>query len=426
MKFKSLKYRLFIKFGSIFAAILLIFSIIFYLLFWQKSALLVKEKLFNQAEKIETYIEDKKDLKKLPFTFAIYKGEKEIFKSQNFKKLDFKRNFFMPKLPLFNETAYLKYFLEDKDIYIIVERLKCDDILENILTILAIVIPLLFLLYLLILNNVIKSILEPIIQLNNDAKIVNINNFKSSLAKTKYNDEIALLRDSFNEMIYRLKSGVERLKKANDTIAHELKTPISVIKGEIELALNKKRDNKYYEITLQKIYKQLNNLESLIKTLLLLSRYSKEEIKNSFEPCDFNAILIEVLEDLENLAKQKNISIELREFQKAFKDSKKELVFTIFRNLIENAIKYSQDSSKVEISLSKQNNKIIFKVKDWGVGIKKEDIDKLGERFFKAEHNNSGGFGLGLSIVQEAVTLLSATMEIKSKLNKGSEFIVYF
>lgn len=431
MKFKSLKRKVLTKFGAIIALILLLFSVAFYTIFWEKTSLNIKNKLTIHADKIESFLEEEKDLNKLNYKFIVVKKNSIVYKSKNFKKayneyLN-KSSFYIPLLPILGENAYLKYQLDEpKNSYIFIVKTKADESLENVLEILFVLIPMIFMILMFVANRTIKSIIKPINQLNKDAQSVNIYNFKSSLSIPKHNDEIAMLTYSFNDMITRLNSGVARLKKANDTIAHELKTPISIIQTEIELALLQTRDIEYYQNRLQNILAQLNALNSLVQTLLLLSRYSKQEVQNRLTECDFNSTLISVVDALTTIASKKNIKIDIKTFQKARKNSNCVLINTIMKNIIENAIKYSQEGGKIEIELYSKDKTILFSVKDWGIGIDKSDIPKLTERFFKVKQNSNKSYGLGLSIVSEALKLLNANMSIKSNLGKGSIFKVEF
>jgi len=431
LKFKSIRARVLTKFGAIIALILMLFSIAFYIIFWQKSSLSVKDKLMLQAEKIESFLEDKKELNNLTYTFIVVKNSSVIFRSKNFKNsynTYLKQgDFYMPILPILNEDAYFKYHLEKpKNSYIFVVEPEVDEALKRVLLLLATLTPLIFLLLIFVANAIIKSIIEPINQLNRDAQKVNIDNFKSSLATPKYNDETALLTQSFNKMIARVNSGVERLKRANDTIAHELKTPISVMQTEIELALSNPRENAYYKESLRNILTQLNALNSLVQTLLILSRYSKTEVLQSLQECDFNTALIEVVDALSTLASKKNVSVDIKTFQKARKNSNCLLINTVMRNIIENAIKYSREGGEIEIELYSKEGRVVFIVKDFGIGIEQSDIPKLTERFFKVEQNSNKSYGLGLSIVKEALNLLNAKISIESALGKGSIFKVEF
>jgi len=431
LKFKSIKKRLLTKFGVVIALILILFGVAFYSMFWQKSSLSIKEKLMLQAEKIEGFLEDKRDLNNLTYTFIVVKNNRVIFRSKNFKNSynTYLKNgdFYMPILPIIKENAYFKYHLEkSKNSYIFIVEPEADEVLKRVLFLLVTLIPMIFLLLIFVANAIVKSIIEPINQLNKGAQKVNIDNFKSSIATPKYNDEIAMLTQSFNEMIARVNSGVERLKRANDTIAHELKTPISVMQTEIELALSSQRDSKYYKESLRNILRQLNALNSLVQTLLILSRYSKTELWQSLQECDFNTTLIEVVDALSTFASKKNLSVDIKTFQKARKKSNCLLVNTVMRNIIENAIKYSKQGGQIEIELYSKQEKVIFIVKDFGVGIKQSDIPKLTDRFFKVEQNSNKSYGLGLSIVKEALDLLNAKMSIESTFGKGSMFKIEF
>ena len=330
----------------------------------------------------------------------------------------------MPWFPFVDAEAYLRSPVEAKNNFFIVQTFNVDEMLEHILITLFIIFLLIFIALLLMTNSIIDAILTPINQLNMDAKRVNIHNLNGTLATTKYQDEIARLRDSFNEMIQRLHSGVSRLKRTNDTIAHELKTPIAIMKSEIELAQNMERESTYYQGAMIRLTKQIVQLESIVNTLLILSRYSKQEMHQRLEMCDFNSILLNVLEELEPLAQQKGVSLDLKTFEKASKRSNKQLVHTIMKNIIENAIKYSHNNSSVALSVSVKNGTVCFTVQDWGIGIANEDRERVTERFFKVAYHDNKSFGLGLSIVKEAMELLDATIAITSQIGEGSTFIV--
>ena len=144
------------------------------------------------------------------------------------------------------------------------------------------------------------------------------------------------------------------------------------------------------------------------------------------QECDFNETLISVVDSLTTLAETKEITVDIKTFQKARKRSNCMLVNTIMRNIIENAIKYSNKGGKIEIELYSKEETVIFSVKDWGVGVKSSDIPKLTEQFFKVNQNSNKSYGLGLSIVKEALNLLDAKMSIDSSIGKGSLFMVEF
>ena len=418
-----------LRFGMFIVAILLLFSLSFYYIFWQNSYYNTKNSLYKVAEDIEAKIEDKSSFStiKSRYPFAIVK-KGVIYKSANFKQkyfnkvINLKSDFFYPKVPLEGEDSLFIYHVDSDSVdYIITVAPKIDNILERILTTLAILNPLLFLAFIFLLNSLIDSLLKPINQLIYDAKEVSIDNFKKSLASPKYNDEIAQLTDTFNKMLQRLKDGVERLKRTNDNIAHELKTPLTIMQTELELALNSNRDKSYYKESLESINKQVKKLNHISQTLLMLSRYGKMEVKKTFQVCDFNTIILNCIEDLKPKYEAKNIDIEIVKFEQAKKFLNYELVKSAIFNILDNAIKYSNSGGKIEISLIANDNKVKIVVQDWGIGISKDILPKITEEFFK-NGNSSDSFGLGLYIVKSICTLLDGELLIESKEGEGSKF----
>jgi signal transduction histidine kinase len=148
------------------------------------------------------------------------------------------------------------------------------------------------------------------------------------------------------------------------------------------------------------------------------------------ENVKLDEVLLNVISKLSQKADSKNIKIELEKLDIIEIKTNKFLVQTIFINIIDNAIKYSKEKGgKILISLFKEDNNVVFKVKDNGIGINENEIENLTERFYrvdKARNRGIKGFGLGLSIVQKALEILDGEIQFLSEENKGTEVIVKF
>lgn len=211
-------------------------------------------------------------------------------------------------------------------------------------------------------------------------------------------------------------------------VTHELKTPLTSISGFIEtLKNNLDMDLEMRLKFLNIIDSESERLKSLIEDILTLSFVeSNESSNNRNQNVNLNKVLEEVLELTNSIAKKKNIEIKNNNLLKeGILFSNKEYIKQILLNLIDNAIKYTIDGGFIEVTLIEEEKKFIILVKDTGMGISKEDISRIFERFYrvdKARSKKIGGTGLGLAIVKHIVFSLEGKIFVESELNKGSEF----
>jgi signal transduction histidine kinase len=390
-----------------------------------KEAIYVKDNLINTKDDIikkGTYLSS---------NIAILDNTKSIKKTT-----DFNMNFILPYLSSESfslidngETVLALYILKlDNNLKIIVYQADIDDNIEDIVDTMLVVEPLLFLALIFLGSKVIDKILIPINNISKSAKSISINNFSNTIPTHKYNDEISELINSFNTMIIRLQEGVSNLDRFNNDVSHELKTPLTVIKGEIEITLNKLREPDYYINSLNTINYELNQIENIIENLLLLTKYSKENIKKTFERTSIDSLLLDTIYSYGAKLKNKNINLIIDKIESVNMEINPLLFKTIFSNLIDNAIKYSEKDTQINISLYK-NEKIFFFIKDQGIGISEEKIPLLTNRFYRVDASRNKkieGFGLGLSIVKNSVDLHNGKLEINSELNNGTQIKVSF
>lgn len=211
-------------------------------------------------------------------------------------------------------------------------------------------------------------------------------------------------------------------------VSHELKTPLTSISGFVEtLKLNENIDVDTRNRFLGIIESESDRLKRLIDDILLLS-FIENNDKMSFDKVSIYEVFKEVYEMTSYMAKSKNINLDYEFNNKEIITlSNRDYIKQVFLNLVDNAIKYTPENRSIKVEVKKENDIITIKVRDEGLGIPKEDIDRIFERFYrvdKARSREVGGTGLGLAITKHIVKSLGGSITVNSELNKGSEFIV--
>jgi signal transduction histidine kinase len=210
--------------------------------------------------------------------------------------------------------------------------------------------------------------------------------------------------------------------------SHELRTPLAAMKAEIEVALrDKKMKIAESKKLLQSNLEEIEKLEKLSSALLKITRIQEE--KKNFTSIALDEAVIEAFEKVEKLATKKEIEFENILIHAKILGDHQSLV-ELFVILLDNAIKYSREKSKINILMQKARHHVIVKIKDHGIGIKQSDIPYIFNRFYRADSSRSkeqiSGYGLGLAIAQQIVDLHGGKISVESKPGKGSEFIVRF
>lgn len=211
-------------------------------------------------------------------------------------------------------------------------------------------------------------------------------------------------------------------------VSHELKTPLTSISGFVEtLKLNENIDIDTRNRFLGIIENESDRLKRLIDDILLLS-FIENNDKMSLDKVSIYEVFKEVYEMTSYMAKSKNISLDYEFNNKEIIIlSNRDYIKQVFLNLVDNAIKYTPENRSIKVEVKKEKDIITIKVIDEGLGIPKEDIYRIFERFYrvdKARSRDVGGTGLGLAITKHIVKSLDGSITVNSELNKGSEFIV--
>ncbi len=259
-----------------------------------------------------------------------------------------------------------------------------------------------------------------------------INNMpKDSLQHVQINsrDEIGQLAIAFNNLIDRMAELEDKRRIFVSNASHELKTPLSIIKLLSDsLIQTEKPDPEFIKEFLSDMNKEVERLTRIIERLLDMTQMDSSQTSMQFIHTDIREIVQEVYDKLTPLAKNKDISLSLNQpdtevILPVERDTLTEAVY----NIADNSIKYTEPGGNVAISLSRDLGNVYIAVSDTGIGIPKEEVQKIFDRFYrvdKARARETGGTGLGLSIALDAVKLHNGHIEVKSEEAAGSRFTI--
>lgn len=210
--------------------------------------------------------------------------------------------------------------------------------------------------------------------------------------------------------------------------SHELKTPVAVMQGLSELLLAKETLDEGSKKQVDRIHKESLRLASLISDMLKLSKLENgEDIDMIHSPVDVKAVADEVALELASELKKKNITLEVKGAGTVLADNKK--IFEVVENLCSNAIHYNVENGKITVEISEDKKETKITVADTGIGIEKENIPRLCERFYRVDKSRSkktGGTGLGLAIVKHICALYNAELSIESEIGIGTTISIVF
>ena len=325
------------------------------------------------------------------------------------------------QVPLYRNKTIKGYLL------VAVSQQEAITILNNLFIILLLSYPITLILLFIIARIITARSIKPILNIiETTGKISQEDlNFRIELPKKK--DELQLLSQTINELLDRIQNAVEREKQLTSDASHELRTPLAVIKGTLEVLIRKPRNQTEYLEKIDFCIKEVDRLNNLVSELLLLARFENQKQNIQREDISLNAIILDELSRYSDKIKNKQIVVKHNFTEDYIIKSDQYLISIIFGNLISNALKYSNQKGEISINLHNENSLVIVSIIDNGIGIKKDNIDKVFDPFFRSFPNNHPeikGTGLGLSIVKRVCTLLDINVIIESEENIGTKVIL--
>lgn len=241
-------------------------------------------------------------------------------------------------------------------------------------------------------------------------------------------DKINRNVDIVEDNIIKLKQEEEFRREFTANISHELKTPLTSINGYAEMLESNMVKQEDIPRIAGIIHKQGNKLLEIIDSVIKLSNLDDIDKKVEFEEINLNIIVEEVIRNLDYRLKQKSIKCFISG-EKVDILANKRMIEDLIYNLVDNAIKYNKEGGTIEINFSKERHRKVLTIKDTGIGVSKDDLGRIFERFYMVDKSRSGkqkGTGLGLSIVKHIVEMHQAKIYIESELGEGTKITLKF
>lgn len=220
-----------------------------------------------------------------------------------------------------------------------------------------------------------------------------------------------------------IKVALEAQKRFSADASHDLRTPLSVIMTESEVALaNENSTTSDYVEALSNVLGEAQDMSRLVEDLLLLARIDTARSISNKKEITIKEIIEPMIVSAKKQADQKHIALSISSIPDAIITADEHHIRRALKNIVQNAIRYTPESGSIAVDVVKDSHHILIKIKDSGIGISEHDLPHVFERFYKAEHarSDTSGSGLGLAIAKEAVLHHNGEIDIQSEINKGT------
>lgn len=271
---------------------------------------------------------------------------------------------------------------------------------------------------------IVKRAFRPLEQMIQTAEAINeASDLSARVAITEGSDEFTRLSTTFDRMLARLEQSFEAEKQFTADASHELRTPTSVIKSACEYARKYDETPEERAETIDMIYRQAVKMSDLITQLLNITRLDQGTESAKFQ----NVILADLVRTVcrDGAYDPDRVQFDLDETIRVSVDEG--LMTRLLQNLIENGIKYGRENGHIWITVERTRKEVLLRVRDDGIGIAKEQQDKIWKRFYQVDASRTGnhGAGLGLSMVQKIAEIHGGYMQVESELHAGSTFTLH-
>lgn len=293
--------------------------------------------------------------------------------------------------------------------------------INKVITSIGIVMVLITIFIAILISN---NISKPVEVVSNMANLIGDGDYDNKIDYDSNIVEIDVLIKSINNLSAKLEEQENLRKRLTTDISHELRTPLTSIQTHLEAMI----DGIWEPDTerLNSVNEEVIRLTNLVNQLQNLAKFDSEKSKLNLAKVNVKNLIMNVVYNNQGKALEKNINIEC-DLESIDSYLDKDKISQVIVNLLSNAIRYTNNGGKIFISSYKENNNLKIQFKDNGIGIPKENIKYIFERFYRVDESrskNTGGIGVGLTIVKSIIDLHQGTIEVRSELNKGSEFIV--
>lgn len=318
--------------------------------------------------------------------------------------------------PIINKSRVVGYLV----VAMSMEDFEIVQILKNIL---IVIFPLILIALFFIARFFAGRSILPVKTIIDTSSQITRDNLQMRIPLPTNKDELYALSQNINNLLDRIEYAIEREKQFTSDASHELRTPLAVIKGTMEVLIRKPRNQQEYEDKINFCISEVDRLNKMVDQLLLLARFENQKQNINNEAIYLNALILDQITRFSDKIATKKITINTNFTSEFYINSDSYLVSIIISNLISNAIKYTNNHGEISIVLSQNSESLLFTIIDNGIGIAKNDLDKVFHSFYRADSLNNTtikGTGLGLSIVKRLCELLNISISIESELNVGT------
>ena len=270
--------------------------------------------------------------------------------------------------------------------------------------------------------------LRPVQQLIENTRRIDINHLSDRVPLPSATDEIRTLAETQNLMLDRIENSFQSQERFIANASHQLLTPLTILRGEIEMKLAQPDSDKVHN---RSLLQEVDNLSKIVKDMLLLARVEAGNDKANFKELEVDEILLDVISRVQKLAKNKNLNVKVdikenSERKAILGDA--DLLFNLFFNLLENAVKYSQPDKNLFITLTWNQNDSVVDIIDEGIGIPADKMNTIFDRFSRIDaSSHTKGFGLGLAIAKKIADLHDfelKAVDVGTESRSGAHFQV--
>lgn len=270
-----------------------------------------------------------------------------------------------------------------------------------------------------------KVTLRPVDRMIHTIHQITAENMRLRLESPGTKDEIQKLSETFNSMLERLEHAFTSQKKLFENLSHELKTPLTIIKGEFEVVLKKLRSPGEYESVIKSALEEVDRVVRLAENLLLLARFESKEVFPEKKRLDLNPVVRGIVSNVRAMAESKKISLFCRADGVLFLEADEGQMKTLFLHILDNAVKYTENGGRITVTSQKIGPSAVVRIEDTGTGITKEEIERIFDRFYRTDKAMANaGYGLGLSIAKSIVDAHNGSIKVESELSKGTVFTI--
>ena len=291
--------------------------------------------------------------------------------------------------------------------------------------------PIIFVVSIIVAYLVVGSSFRPVEQLMNEVEaITDGRSLHRRLPADSSNDELSRLSVTVNAMLARLETSFAALRRFTADASHELKTPLTVLRADVERAMHPATNRGERMVALEEALQETARMSDLVDSLLTLARADEGRFDIHRTPIELDPLVREVYETAVILGEHAGLTLSLPQLEDGVVMGDRTRLRQLLLNLVTNAIKYTPRGGRVEVAVTRRpHDEIAITVRDTGIGIAATDLPHVFDRFWRADRARSraserGGFGLGLAISQWIVQAHGGSLTVQSRLGRGSVFTV--